>query len=85
MACGLPCVVTDVGDSRYIVGDSGVVVPPRNYEALYQALNEVICAGFSARRERGRRARQIIEQNFTLGHIVKQYEQEYFSVYESMR
>ncbi|MGZ8265990.1 MAG: glycosyltransferase [Burkholderiales bacterium] len=38
IACGVPCVVTDVGDSAIIVGDSRRVCPPRNSEALGEAL-----------------------------------------------
>jgi glycosyltransferase involved in cell wall biosynthesis len=38
MACGRLCVVTDVGDSAYVVGDAGLVVPPRDPAALASAL-----------------------------------------------
>ena len=37
MACGIPCAVTDVGDSRIVVGDLGIVVPPRDPQALADA------------------------------------------------
>jgi glycosyltransferase involved in cell wall biosynthesis len=42
MACGLPCVVTDVGDSARIVGETGVVVPPRNPAALAEGLKTAL-------------------------------------------
>lgn len=38
MSCGLPCVVTDVGDSARIVGDRALVVDPRNPKRLAQAI-----------------------------------------------
>src|SRR6185503_9929721 len=34
MSCGVPCVVTDIGDSALIVGQTGRVVPAQNPEAL---------------------------------------------------
>lgn len=37
MACGVPCVVTDAGDSAMVTGDPGAVVPPGNPRALADA------------------------------------------------
>jgi len=63
MACGLPSVVTDVGDSASLVGDSGVVVPAADAEALAQALIAQV-----GRKEdgRGERARARIVANFSV-------------------
>jgi len=38
MSCGTPCIATDVGDSAAIVGNTGLVVPPGNSEALTGAM-----------------------------------------------
>ena len=40
MACSTPVVVTDVGDTALIVGETGWVVPPSNSRALADALKE---------------------------------------------
>jgi glycosyltransferase involved in cell wall biosynthesis len=44
MACGIPAVVTDVGDCRDLVEDSRFVVPPRSPEALAGAMLEALKA-----------------------------------------
>lgn len=73
MATGLPCVVTDVGDSRHVVGDSGLVVPRRDSDALAQALNTVIIEPIAKRCERGRRARERIERHYQQDAMVAGY------------
>ena len=54
MACGVPCVATEIGDAREIIGDTGRIVPPRQPEALATALAELLSAPAEARRELGR-------------------------------
>lgn len=80
MACGIPCVVTDAGDSAYIVGDTGLVVPARNPDALAQALTELINMGEGKRIELGKRARARVMANFELSRVVKRYEEIYQEV-----
>ena len=31
MSCSIPCVVTDVGDQKELIGDSGIVVNPEPF------------------------------------------------------
>lgn len=42
MACGIPTIATDVGDAKYIVGDVGISIPPKNVEALIQAIETTL-------------------------------------------
>lgn len=73
MACAVPCVATDVGDTSWVVGDTGVVVPPRNPEALAAGLTKLLRESDSARAELGRLARKRIQEHFTLPVITSQY------------
>jgi glycosyltransferase involved in cell wall biosynthesis len=80
MACGVPCAVTDVGDSAFIVGETGLVVPPRNPEALAQAWKKLIQMGPEGRQKLGEAARKRILENFNLPDIVASYEALYKEV-----
>jgi glycosyltransferase involved in cell wall biosynthesis len=79
MACGVPCAVTDVGDSAYIVGDTGLVAPPREPQALANSIVHLIDMGAAGRRQLGAKARQRIETEFSLPVIVQRYEELYLT------
>jgi glycosyltransferase involved in cell wall biosynthesis len=80
MACGVPCVVTDIGDSAWVVGDTGIAVAPRNPQALANAWMQMLELNPQEREHLGCAARQRIEENFTLPTIVEQYEELYSNV-----
>jgi glycosyltransferase involved in cell wall biosynthesis len=73
MACGVPCVVTDVGDSGFLVADTGRVVPPRDPEAMARAWEELVDLGPEGRRRLGQAARARIEEHFGLPHVAERY------------
>ena len=80
MACGVPCVVTAVGDSPPIVGETGIVVPPGDAPALAAAVTTLLEGSQEELRQHGLAARQRIEQNFGVRRMVENFE----SLYESM-
>src|SRR5205085_6546417 len=69
MACGVPCVVTDLGDCSHVVGETGRVVPPQDPEALVRAWEELVVLAPEDRRRLGLAARQRIERLFSLRKI----------------
>jgi len=83
MACGVPCVVTDVGDSAYIVGNAGIVVPPRDYCALSDAWSQILSMSEDSRLSLGRAARERILSHFSINGVTRQYEKLYLEIVEN--
>lgn len=76
MACGTPCVTTNVGDAALIVGETGWVVPPSDSIALYQAIaqaHEEKQTNDIAWQQREKAARQRIVDNFSIETMVDKY------------
>jgi glycosyltransferase involved in cell wall biosynthesis len=73
MAAGVPCVATDVGDSRMIVGDTGRIVPPKAPDALADAIIALLRLPEGERRALGAAARQRVADEFEIGAIAARY------------
>lgn len=73
MACGIPCVTTDVGDSGDIVQDTGMIVPASDTDSLAVALETMIRKSPQERRTLGRAARARVENHYSLDAVVERY------------
>lgn len=80
MACGTPCVVTDVGESAVIVGDTGVVVPPSDPDALAEGMSTCLRMTPSDRAALGAAARARIVENYSIDAAALQYRRLYDEV-----
>lgn len=77
LACGVPCVVTDVGMSAELVGGAGVVVPSRNQTALAQGICSLLELSSTERKEMGKKGRRKICEEYDLTGVVKRYQDLY--------
>lgn len=73
MASNTPCVVTDIGDSAYIVGDTGIVVEPKNSNELFKGWQKILNMPNNKREDLGKKARQRIVNNFDINEITGKY------------
>jgi glycosyltransferase involved in cell wall biosynthesis len=74
MACGTPCVATNVGDSARIIGNTGWLVPPRDPLSLAAALADALDKrGNPAWSSQQHAARQQIVDRFSIASMVTAY------------
>jgi glycosyltransferase involved in cell wall biosynthesis len=74
MAMEKPVVATDVGGMRELVGDSGVLVPARDSEALAEAIRSTMQRSEEEREQTGRAARERILRHFSVDAAANAWE-----------
>jgi glycosyltransferase involved in cell wall biosynthesis len=80
MLMKLPCIVTDVGDCRYILKDNGIVVPPENSDLLAEGITHFVNMPVNQRKNLGIRSYLRIKDEFMLTDVVKKYNDLYNSI-----
>jgi glycosyltransferase involved in cell wall biosynthesis len=69
MACGVPCVATDVGDSAWIVGDSRFIAPPADPAKLCECVTTALATLAQDEANVRRALRDRIRSNFSVEHL----------------
>ena len=74
LACGVPCVATDVGDAALILGAHGTVVPPADASALREALLALLGSGVrQGEQAAADRRRSDMLARFSLSQVLARY------------
>jgi len=83
MACGIPCVVTDVGDSAFLIGDAGIIVPPGDSQSMARAWQKMMNMPAEMRKGLGRRARERIVAEFSVDKMVERTHEEITKLFDN--
>jgi glycosyltransferase involved in cell wall biosynthesis len=84
MACGTPCVATNVGESKVIIDQTGWIVPPSNSLILSQALENAI-SEINLPNWKIRQSNCItrVLKNYSLENMNKHYSKTWFDAIQS--
>ena len=85
MACGTPCIATDVGDCKTIIADTGKVVAAGDMDALAKATIELLSLTDKNRSILDRNARMRIESHYEIGKIASDFRACYLQIHESAK
>lgn len=81
MACGVPCITSDVGSSAEIVGETGWVFRPGDHQGLTEAIVNAARESLKRRRLRANAGRKRIASTFSLKTMVDSYHRLYIDEY----
>jgi len=77
MACGIPCVATDVGDVPAMIGNSGLCVQPRDPQALAGAWRSILQTSDQEYDRLSAAARRRAQDEYDLSAAVRAYQDLY--------
>jgi glycosyltransferase involved in cell wall biosynthesis len=80
MAFGLPCVSTDVGDSKILVSNTQLLVPPMDHIKLSHALKRICMMSENERKIIGQYNQKIISSNYSTDILFGSYAKLYWKV-----
>ncbi len=75
MACGVPVVATDIGDTAWVMGDTGTLVPAKDPAKLAEACLHLLNLPEADRRALGDQGRQRITEHFSLASVLQHFDE----------
>ena len=75
MACGIPVVATDIGDTAWVMGDTGTLVPAKDPAKLAEACLHLLNLSEAERRALGEQGRQRITEHFSLASVLQHFDE----------
>ena len=85
MACGLPVIGTDIGDTRDVIADAGRIVPCGDPSALAAEITALSALGHARRREIGDAARERIRKSYSIESVATRYGRLYHEIISERR
>jgi glycosyltransferase involved in cell wall biosynthesis len=80
MACGVPCVSSDVGEARALIGETGAIVPPGDSGALADAVLGMLARDAETMVRLGAASRERIVSHFSIDAVARRYEAIYADI-----
>ncbi len=77
MAMARPCIATDVGDSKLLLGNTGFLVQKNNPKALAHGIAKILRCSKEYQKQMGLKAQKRVESEFSLVKSCRKYETVY--------
>lgn len=77
MSCGVPCVATDIGEARTVIGNTGRICDAGDSEAFASLICDLLTMDSKHRKRLGREARERVVSGYSLEKMIDSYKRLY--------